>query len=95
VTVDKNNTLPGFLEGLFDKAVGVFNKIADIEVAKREFDVQRDVQLFREKQAFAGGSGNQTSFASDPREIISGVPNTTLFIAAAGLGIVGLVLLTR
>jgi len=95
--VDQKNALPGFLEGLFDRAVGVFDKLIDIETAKREIDLQRDVAFFNAGGGGVGGGQGFTSTTapfSNPNQIINGVENTTLFIGA-GIAIAGLVLLTR
>jgi hypothetical protein len=87
-----SGAIPDFLSRLWDRALGVFDRVADLELGKRELSVQRDIHLFSTAQAAETAQRQTTGFGSG--ELVAGVSNTTLLIVG-GLGIVGLVLLTR
>ena len=92
--MSSDNTISDVFGGLWDRAVGVFDKVVDFEFTKLELEAARDIQLFKSAQAFEDAQRQAQFSAAAGNEIVGGISNQTL-LTGAGLGIVGLFLLMR
>ena len=80
--------LPAFLDGLFDRGLGVLDRFVDLEFATEELKVQRDLQLFREAQA-QDVTNRQAALGAGTGEIFGsgGIDaKTVLLIGAVAVG---------
>ena len=74
------------LEDLFDKGLGVFDRVIDFELKDREFELAKDLEIFRSAQAFEAEQRRRQFFDPNPSGGFSGNASTLLLIGAIGVG---------
>lgn len=84
-----------FFGQIWDRGLGIFDRLADLEITKLEIDAAADVFAFREAQAMEAERRQAQFVAPTGGGVGAGFQFDQSTLLIVGAAVVGLVLLTR
>ncbi len=84
----------GIFGDIWDKALGVFDKVADLELGKRELKLASDVQFFKQAQA-AEDQRRSEQFQNTAGAQVFGSGFDPGLLVLGGVGLIAVFLIAR